>query len=406
MGMEALDMDLDTVIKAGKGSSKGRSSKGSGKGKSVSKGRIWGGARASARGKESLNGAGKKSLKSDAKLDMALEEVVQAEKGRGKGPSRTKGKSSGKGRSVGKGRERADSYDDRRDRGWGSPKGKSSSKGYYNGSSSKGRGSKGYSKGYDSERASRQWSQHDDWRVADDEDDDDDYRKPAGRDDGIRGLMRGTARPRGDSDGWGSGRASSALLGSVLGRGRAAGGASETWADRLGGSTGWTRVPQDRSETPPPRRRLASDRLGMAARATREAAREGRDREAPSRRTATSAREEKERAATRRKEREEPEPPRRRSAREEPAAPAPKRRKEETTKATASKRIKITNVAKELDEQDIKEAFEAETGKILECNLSKSTAYIVFAKAADAIKAVETFDRGELNGKQISVTID
>lgn len=59
-----------------------------------------------------------------------------------------------------------------------------------------------------------------------------------------------------------------------------------------------------------------------------------------------------------------------------------------------------------MDEQDIKEAFEAEAGRILKCVLDRTTAMITFAKAEDARKAIDTFDRGELNGKMISVTLD
>jgi len=76
-------------------------------------------------------------------------------------------------------------------------------------------------------------------------------------------------------------------------------------------------------------------------------------------------------------------------------------------RATKSKVIKVTNIPSALTDEDITEAFEAETGKILSCDMSKrGTAVIRFARAEDAMKAAETFDRGELNGKIILVTVE
>lgn len=77
-------------------------------------------------------------------------------------------------------------------------------------------------------------------------------------------------------------------------------------------------------------------------------------------------------------------------------------------RATKSKVIKVTNIPSGLTDEDITEAFEAETGKILSCDMNsrKGTAMIRFARAEDAMKAAETFDRGELNGKIILVTVE
>ena len=66
----------------------------------------------------------------------------------------------------------------------------------------------------------------------------------------------------------------------------------------------------------------------------------------------------------------------------------------------------VTNIPKELRAHDVREAFEAEAGKVETCDLEKGTAWITFSKAADAQKAVDTFDRGELNGKIITVVLD
>lgn len=67
--------------------------------------------------------------------------------------------------------------------------------------------------------------------------------------------------------------------------------------------------------------------------------------------------------------------------------------------------IRVSNVPKNLDERDIKDAFE-DTGKVLKCLVERGVAYITFASAANAKKAVQTFDRGELNGQTIFVTME
>merc|ERR1712176_1389537 len=75
------------------------------------------------------------------------------------------------------------------------------------------------------------------------------------------------------------------------------------------------------------------------------------------------------------------------------------------SKRSATKVIKVTNIPKELKARDVREAFESETGKCASCELSKGTAIITFLKAEHAVKAVEAFHKGELNGKIISVVL-
>jgi len=70
------------------------------------------------------------------------------------------------------------------------------------------------------------------------------------------------------------------------------------------------------------------------------------------------------------------------------------------------KRIKVANVPRDLAARDIKHAFEAEAGKTTSCELDRGIAYLTFQHPEDARKAVETFDRGELNGKTITVTLE
>jgi len=86
---------------------------------------------------------------------------------------------------------------------------------------------------------------------------------------------------------------------------------------------------------------------------------------------------------------------------------APKRGRGEDNESYRNvKRIKVTNVPRDLASRDIKDAFEAEAGKTVSCELDRGVAYLTFMRTADARKAVETFDRGELNGKTIAVTLD
>lgn len=67
------------------------------------------------------------------------------------------------------------------------------------------------------------------------------------------------------------------------------------------------------------------------------------------------------------------------------------------------RKIQVTNIPPDLETQDIRNAFEQEAGIILECVLRKGTAWITFENTADAARAVDTFDRGELNGRIIDV---
>lgn len=66
--------------------------------------------------------------------------------------------------------------------------------------------------------------------------------------------------------------------------------------------------------------------------------------------------------------------------------------------------IRVMNVPRSLDCADIKEAFE-DTGKVLKCEVERGVARVTFKNAADAKRAVNTFDRGELNGQTIFVTL-
>lgn len=71
---------------------------------------------------------------------------------------------------------------------------------------------------------------------------------------------------------------------------------------------------------------------------------------------------------------------------------------------SAGTQIRVANVPRTLDCRDIKEAFE-DTGKVIKCEVERGVARVTFKNAADAKRAVNTFDRGELNGQTIFVTL-
>jgi len=332
-------------------------------------------------------------------LDMALDDLVQGGrktgKGKGKGnakggfKSRFQGNKENKGRSKGKRNgddakegKKADAGGDKlemsleevidKEKGKGKGrkgrnndegKGKSRGKGKNwndDGSYQKGRGkdkgysSKGYSKGdrwgggAGKDRGPQVWSEHDDR-------------------DGFAG---------GDDDrSWGKGRDS----GKGMGRrpalsGRSGGGMSDPRARVREDRDGWQRVEQSapirdtRRDEPPARRRVAASA-------------------SPPRRREVGG------GVKRRGE--EPE-----------RAPASKRRATGDDSSSKAKSVKVTNIPRDVTMEDIKEAFEAETGRITRCRLDRGTAWIAFTRHEDAKKAIDTFDRGELNGKQIGVVLD
>ncbi|CAK9043139.1 Hypothetical protein SCF082_LOCUS24712 [Durusdinium trenchii] len=61
-------------------------------------------------------------------------------------------------------------------------------------------------------------------------------------------------------------------------------------------------------------------------------------------------------------------------------------------------------VPKNLEDRDIKKAFE-DIGRVTKCEVEHGVAIITFANSSHAKKAVQTFDRGELNGQTIYVSV-
>jgi len=74
--------------------------------------------------------------------------------------------------------------------------------------------------------------------------------------------------------------------------------------------------------------------------------------------------------------------------------------------STGQKRVKVTNIPPNLSSRDIREAFENETGEIIRCEMDKEgTCWIDYKHRNHAVKAVDTFDLGELNNRTIGVTL-
>lgn len=68
-------------------------------------------------------------------------------------------------------------------------------------------------------------------------------------------------------------------------------------------------------------------------------------------------------------------------------------------------RIRVSNVPRDLDRRDILDAFQ-DHGRVLHCSVERGVALITFEDALEAKKAVKTFDRGQLNGQTIYVSMD
>eukprot|EP00931_Biecheleriopsis_adriatica_P123191 TRINITY_DN98242_c0_g1_i1.p1 TRINITY_DN98242_c0_g1~~TRINITY_DN98242_c0_g1_i1.p1 ORF type:complete len:365 (+),score=98.36 TRINITY_DN98242_c0_g1_i1:78-1172(+) len=360
-----LDMTLDDMIEStwepGKGKGKGR-----GKGKGFSKGR----------------GAGKSSRPS---LDMSLDEIVDVSYDKGNGKSKGKGKD-------------WDSWDN--GRSWDKGYGKSSGKGFkdYDSWGSKGSGK---SKGGNGSSGTPYWMEHD--LRGDDEEEAPKSFKGAGKASG--------SWSRDDSKGWGKGKGSYGgsygasyggsygggygSFGKGFGKGSGSDGiwtrsvmssrASEGRGYAVGASSnGWRRV-EDVEPSRPTRRGSALAAVAEAAVTSRRAA------------------EKRARPVTRRRDDDDDD-----DDDDEDARPPPRARARTAAKParSAPNKVKVTNIPRSLKAADVREAFEAETGKITLCELSKGTCFITFAKPKDAQKAVETFDRGELNGQLITVELD
>jgi len=67
--------------------------------------------------------------------------------------------------------------------------------------------------------------------------------------------------------------------------------------------------------------------------------------------------------------------------------------------------IRVANVPRDLSKRDIIDAFE-DTGKVHSVQVDRGVAWITYGNPLDAKKAVQTFDRKELNGQTLFVTVE
>lgn len=360
---DALDMSLDEVIK----SSGQKVSKGKGKGK----GKIGGAkpAKASAPSAEADAGVEPKSKKAggDAKLDLSLDEVIEADytstKKWSKGP---KAVGEGAAASEGKGKGK------KADAGWAEGGGKwaASSSGSWKEAAAKPAWGVTANRWKDSAPAPSKWSQQEEaaapkkWSQK---------AEPAGWKDWSEDKG-GAAKAKSS---WSSATWESA-------KPKADGGwkekGSKDWSSGSGGND-WK--PSWKAESQPA----------------------GRDsgKWPASRDSAPAAKPEWGASASKKRDRDWEDngygrggdswdqPPQKR------AAPAPR--------SSGPRSIKVTNIPHDLETLDIQNAFEQEAGPIEKCVLRKGTAWITFERSSDAQRAVETFDRGELNGQLIDVVI-
>lgn len=361
----ALDMSLDDVIaaqgrgggyKGRGGAGKGRGRKGAGKGREEGSDRIWSESAPSDNGKAASGAA--------AALDMSLDDVIESGKGGGRKGGRN-GKGGGEEGADSNGRWSGGGGD------WGSG-GKWDSKWKDGGSSWGGGASKSWAaKSADSGKAS--WE---DWGS----------KRGSGK-DGAWGSAGSSGAGSWDSS-WSKKPAKDSWDSSW--ESKKSGGRDDFWSAPSSkdewGSSG--RAKYD-SWTSGKSREDAwgsgGARDGAWSGGGRRAENDSSDRWTSSGRTAVV-------------DRWEAEEPRRSST-----WGAQKRRHEDSAQQSPAKQIKVKNIPMDLDWRDIKGAFEAEAGKIDRCELNKGTAWITFTRPEDARKAVETFDRGELNGKTIGV---
>mmetsp|Transcript_90554 Transcript_90554/g.163389 ORF Transcript_90554/g.163389 Transcript_90554/m.163389 type:complete len:431 (-) Transcript_90554:457-1749(-) len=428
-----MDQSLDEIIGSSWGDGKADKSTGAGKG-SKSKGTNGKGSGGSWE-KSNSNGSSGRSL------DMSLDDLVTARSSGGKGKSWDK--DAGKGKSKSKGS--APSFSFSRDDGKGG-------KGF-------GKSGKSFGKGKDSwdfddagPRSSPSWMEHDNRGEEEEEEDFAPVRKGKGKGGNFnwsagKGADNWSAgkggewrpprpsfqdysvyeEPWGQPPAWkGKGSGGKGLAEGIWARTfnptRIAFAAPEApsrgHAVGDGSSGSWRRVEQASS------RPEANGRAVVAVKSSREprlgyrATANGSDRNGERSSTTRSAppskRGREEDVAPRRRQQEasdDEEDDEEVSSEEEEVRPPPKAKARTSAavkteaKSTGPKTVKVTNIPKELKAADVREAFEAETGKISLCELSKGTCMITFKNSKDAQKAVATFDKGELNGKIISVSL-
>lgn len=71
-----------------------------------------------------------------------------------------------------------------------------------------------------------------------------------------------------------------------------------------------------------------------------------------------------------------------------------------SAKKEEKKKVKVTNIPYDVTWKDVKEAF-AKTAPVERCDVDKGEATIIFKNHADAVKAINTYNGGNMNGRVI-----
>ena len=74
-------------------------------------------------------------------------------------------------------------------------------------------------------------------------------------------------------------------------------------------------------------------------------------------------------------------------------------------KKEEKRKVRITNIPYDVNWRDVKEAF-AKTVAVERCDVEKGEAVIIFGSHADALKAINTYNGGNMNGRVIKAFFD
>eukprot|EP00933_Yihiella_yeosuensis_P023118 TRINITY_DN18052_c0_g1_i1.p1 TRINITY_DN18052_c0_g1~~TRINITY_DN18052_c0_g1_i1.p1 ORF type:complete len:543 (+),score=109.52 TRINITY_DN18052_c0_g1_i1:197-1630(+) len=102
--------------------------------------------------------------------------------------------------------------------------------------------------------------------------------------------------------------------------------------------------------------------------------------------------------------------PRSASKREQAPASSKRMKLEDVSGSARSSRalptsIKVSGIPTELTSEEIRNAFEHEAGPVVDCEFNRGVAWITFKRHEHAVRAVDTFDHGKLNGRMIEVDL-
>eukprot|EP00746_Dinoflagellata_sp_MGD_P161782 gnl/MRDRNA2_/MRDRNA2_89059_c0_seq1.p1 gnl/MRDRNA2_/MRDRNA2_89059_c0~~gnl/MRDRNA2_/MRDRNA2_89059_c0_seq1.p1 ORF type:complete len:389 (+),score=85.03 gnl/MRDRNA2_/MRDRNA2_89059_c0_seq1:89-1255(+) len=84
--------------------------------------------------------------------------------------------------------------------------------------------------------------------------------------------------------------------------------------------------------------------------------------------------------------------------------PPAKQRQPRQEKGTRD--VRVAGIAPSLSSRAVREAFESSAGPVESFSLKNGVAWLSFTKPGDAVRAVEMFNQGQLNGRTIVVTLE